>query len=144
MDEGQFESLLDQVRELHRLADEVTREKVRFDAYVRARLSWDDRNAPPLPIPQRELADQVVEVLSKPLSPRSRGSFTERSSVRKDAETLPWRSIRVTSSASRSRSPTRSSAGRKLCRRAVLTEIEPGLWFGGAPEPRPRRGSTSS
>ena len=66
MDEGQFESLLDQVRELHRIADEVAREKVRFDAYVRARLSWDDRNAPPLPQAQRELADEVVEALSKP------------------------------------------------------------------------------
>ena len=66
MDEGQFESLLDQVRDLHRRTDEITREKVRFDAHVRARLSWDDRNAPPLPPGQRDLADEVVDVLSKP------------------------------------------------------------------------------
>lgn len=66
IDEGQFESLLDQVRDLHRRTDEITREKGRFDAYVRARLSWDDRNAPPLPPGQRELADEVVDVLSKP------------------------------------------------------------------------------
>ena len=66
IDEGQFESLLDQVRDLHRRTDEITREKVRFDAHVRARLSWDDRNAPPLPPGQRDLADEVVDVLSKP------------------------------------------------------------------------------
>ena len=66
IDEGQFESLLDQVRELHRRTDEITREKVRFDAHVRARLRWDDRNAPPLPPGQRDLADEVVDVLSKP------------------------------------------------------------------------------
>ena len=65
-DEEKFESLLDQVRELHRLADEVTRERSRFDAHVQARLRWDDRNAPPLPAGQRDLADQAVEALSKP------------------------------------------------------------------------------
>ena len=41
-------------------------EKVRFDAHVRARLIWDDRKAPPLPRDQRDLADVVVDVLSKP------------------------------------------------------------------------------
>jgi hypothetical protein len=66
IDEGQFESLLDQVRDLHRRTDELTRERVRFDAYVRARLSWDDRNAPTLPAEQRDLADEVVDALSKP------------------------------------------------------------------------------
>jgi hypothetical protein len=66
MDEGQFESLLEQVRELHRRTDEITREKVRFDEHVRARLRWDDRSAPPLPPGQRDLADEVVDVLSVP------------------------------------------------------------------------------
>jgi hypothetical protein len=66
LDGEQFQSLLEQVRELHRLADEISREKVRFDEHVRARLSWDDRRAPPLPPEQRELADEVVEMLSKP------------------------------------------------------------------------------
>ena len=66
VDEEKFESLLDQVRDLHRLADEVTRERSRFDAHVQARLHWDDRNAPVLPAGQRDLADQAVEALSKP------------------------------------------------------------------------------
>ena len=66
VDDEKFESLLDQVRELHRLADEVTRERSRLDAHVQARLHWDDRNAPPLPAGQRDLADQAVEALSKP------------------------------------------------------------------------------
>jgi hypothetical protein len=65
-DDEQFQSLLEQVRELHRLADEVTRERTRIDANVRARLSWDDRNAPHLPSQQREVADEAVEALSKP------------------------------------------------------------------------------
>jgi hypothetical protein len=66
IDEGQFEPLLDQVRELHQRTDEITRERVRFDAHVRARLNWDERNAPHLPTEQRDLADEVVDVLSKP------------------------------------------------------------------------------
>ena len=61
----EFQSLLDQVRDLHRLADAVTREKTRIDENVRARLSWD-RNPPVLPSEQRKLADEVVEVLAKP------------------------------------------------------------------------------
>ncbi len=61
----EFQSLLEQVRDLHRLADEVTREKTRIDENVRARLSWD-RNPPVLPAEQRKLADEVVEVLAKP------------------------------------------------------------------------------
>ena len=44
VDDEKFQSLLDQVRELHRLADEATRERARFDAYVQARLRWADRN----------------------------------------------------------------------------------------------------
>ena len=66
VDDDHFQSLLEQVQELHRLADEISREKVRFDAHVRARLSWDDRGAPILPREQRDLADEVVDALSKP------------------------------------------------------------------------------
>jgi hypothetical protein len=64
IDDEQFQSLLEQVRDLHRLADELTRETSRIHANVRARLSWE-RDAPPLPEPQRELADEAVEILSK-------------------------------------------------------------------------------
>ena len=63
--EEEFQSLLDQVRDLHRLADELTRENTRIHANIRARLSWD-RNPPVLPPEQRKLADEVVEVLAKP------------------------------------------------------------------------------
>ena len=65
IEEEQFQSLLEQVRELHRLADEVTRESTWIHANVRARMSWD-RNPPSLPPEQRRLADEVVEVLSQP------------------------------------------------------------------------------
>jgi hypothetical protein len=61
----EFQSLLDQVRDLHRLADEVTREKTRIDENVRARLSWGS-NPPVLPAEQRKLADEVVELLARP------------------------------------------------------------------------------
>jgi HEPN domain-containing protein len=70
LDDAEFQSLLEQVRELHRLTDEVTREQRRIHENVRARLSWDERNAPPLPQVQREIADEAVEALSRPrLSP---------------------------------------------------------------------------
>lgn len=65
VDDAKFQTLLDQVRELHRLADEVTRESTRIHANVRARMSWD-RNPPSLPAEQRRLADEVVEALSNP------------------------------------------------------------------------------
>ena len=65
MDEEKFESLLDQVRDLHRVADELTRERVRLHAHVRARLTWD-RNPPSLPREQREVADQAVDALTTP------------------------------------------------------------------------------
>jgi hypothetical protein len=65
VDHVQFQSLLEQVRELHRLADELTRESTRIQANVRARLNWD-RQPPVLPPEQGKLADEVVEVLSKP------------------------------------------------------------------------------
>jgi hypothetical protein len=66
VDDTQFQSLVEQVRDLHRLADELTRDRTRLEANVRARLRWDERGAPPLPGPQREIADEAVEILSKP------------------------------------------------------------------------------
>ena len=65
VDDELFQSLLEQVRELHRVADEVTRERARIDANVRARLRWDDHHAPPLRPQQRKVADEAVEALSK-------------------------------------------------------------------------------
>jgi hypothetical protein len=65
IDDTQFQTLLDQVRELHQLADELTREKTRIHANVRDRLSWKS-NPPALPPEQTRIADEVVEVLSKP------------------------------------------------------------------------------
>jgi hypothetical protein len=58
----EFESLLEQVRGLHRLADELTYSTARFNEHLRARLNWDV-NPPSLPPEQRELADQILEVL---------------------------------------------------------------------------------
>ena len=63
IDDEQFQSLLEQVRELHHLADELTRSR-RLHENVRARLTWTD--PPPLPGEQRKLADEVVETLTKP------------------------------------------------------------------------------
>jgi hypothetical protein len=63
-DDAQFESLLEQVRELHRLADELTRSRARLDDHIRARLYWEP-NPPSLPSDQTKLADEVVDLLSK-------------------------------------------------------------------------------
>jgi SMC interacting uncharacterized protein involved in chromosome segregation len=65
IDDVQFQSLLEQVRELHQRADEITRSSTQIRANVRARLNWD-RNPPTLPPEQTELADEVVEILAKP------------------------------------------------------------------------------
>jgi hypothetical protein len=83
VDDEKFQSLLDQVRELHRLADEATRERARFDAYVQARLRWDDRNAPVLPAGQRDLADEAVDALSKPRLSSSQARQLYRAFFRK-------------------------------------------------------------
>jgi hypothetical protein len=64
MEDDVFQSLLEQVRDLHRRTDELTRSKSRIHDNVRARLSWND--PPLLPSEQRELADEVVEVLGTP------------------------------------------------------------------------------
>jgi hypothetical protein len=64
VNDAEFQSLLEQVRELHELADELA-ESTWIRANVRARLSWEP-DPPPLPPPERELADKVVEVLERP------------------------------------------------------------------------------
>jgi hypothetical protein len=64
MDEERFESLLDQVRELHRLADELTRSP-RIRDNVRARLDLTG-TAPSLPPEQRQVADEAVEAFQTP------------------------------------------------------------------------------
>jgi hypothetical protein len=63
IDDMQFQTLLEQVRELHQLADDLTRSP-RIHANVRARLNWDPE-PPLLPSEQRKIADAVVEVLEK-------------------------------------------------------------------------------
>jgi hypothetical protein len=65
VDDQEFQSLLEQVRELHQLADELAPSKTWLEATVRARLSWSP-DPVPLPPKQRELADGVVDVLGKP------------------------------------------------------------------------------
>ena len=65
IEDAQFQALLEQVRELHRLADELTRSSTRIHANVRARLTWDPQ-PPSLPPEQRKVADVVVELLEKP------------------------------------------------------------------------------
>ena len=64
MDDEMFQTLLEQVRDLHGRTDELTRSKSRIHENIRARLSWNV--APSLPDDQRLLADEVVEVLAQP------------------------------------------------------------------------------
>lgn len=64
IEDGEFQSLLQQVRELHQRADKITRSQIHTN--VRARLNWDTRNPPALPDEQRKLADDVVEILAMP------------------------------------------------------------------------------
>ena len=59
-----FESLLDQVRELHRRTDELTRSP-RLRENVRARISGRTPDAS-MPLDQREVADEVVRLLTTP------------------------------------------------------------------------------
>jgi hypothetical protein len=59
-----FQTLLEQVRELNRRTDEITRSRTKVHDNIRARLSWND--PPSLPSDQRELADKVVEALATP------------------------------------------------------------------------------
>jgi hypothetical protein len=64
IDDAVFQTLLEQVRELHRRTDEITRSKWMVQENVRARLNWND--PPSLPRDQRALADEVVEALDTP------------------------------------------------------------------------------
>jgi hypothetical protein len=65
MDDEPFQTLIEQVRDLHRRTDELNRSKAQsVHANVRARLSWN--TAPSLPEHQRDLADEIVEALSTP------------------------------------------------------------------------------
>ena len=64
IDNDVFQTLLEQVRELHRRTDQITRSKTTVHNNIRARLSWN--NPPPLPRDQRDLADEVVEALAHP------------------------------------------------------------------------------
>jgi hypothetical protein len=63
LDDVEFQSLLEQVRELHQLADDLTHSP-RLHANIRARLNWDTQ-PPALPQEQKKLADEVVKVLAK-------------------------------------------------------------------------------
>jgi hypothetical protein len=65
IDEAEFQSLLDQVRDLHRRTDELTRSQTGLHENIRAQLRWE-RNPPPLPKDQRDVAEEVVEALSQP------------------------------------------------------------------------------
>jgi hypothetical protein len=65
IDDEQFQSLLEQVRDLHRRTDALMRESSRTHEHIRARLRWD-RNPPSLPPNSRKLADEVVDALTKP------------------------------------------------------------------------------
>jgi hypothetical protein len=64
IDDEVFQTLLEQVRDLHRRTDEITRSKSRVHEHIRARLTWN--NPASLPAEQRELADEVVNVLDTP------------------------------------------------------------------------------
>jgi hypothetical protein len=64
IDDVQFQSLLEQVRELHKLADELTHSSTRIHENVRARLNWSQQ-PPVLPPEQMELADKIVELLEQ-------------------------------------------------------------------------------
>jgi hypothetical protein len=68
VDEPRFETLLEQVLDLHRRADALTRSP-RLHDHVRARLAWS-KDVPSLPREQRDVADEAVTVLeTRNLSP---------------------------------------------------------------------------
>ena len=77
IDDAEFEALLEQVRDLHRLADELTHTSALIQANVRARLNWS-HEAPPLPPDQSKIADDVVEVLEKPRLSSSQARALQR------------------------------------------------------------------
>ena len=77
IDDADFEALLEQVRELHQLADELTRSSALIQANVRARLNWS-HEAPPLPPDQSKIADEVLEALEKPRLSSSQARALQR------------------------------------------------------------------
>ena len=77
IDDTEFEALLEQVRELHQLADELTHSSALIHANVRARLNWS-HEAPPLPPDQSKVADEVVEALEKPRLSSSQARALQR------------------------------------------------------------------
>ncbi len=71
VDDAQFETLLEQVRELHELTDALTYSSTRIHANVRARLSWNHRRRSR----RNKLADEIVQLLERPASrPHKLGS----------------------------------------------------------------------
>jgi hypothetical protein len=64
LDDEVFQTLLEQVRQLHDRTEELSRSRPRIHENVRARLSWNV--APPLPDDQRRIADEVVVALDTP------------------------------------------------------------------------------
>ena len=73
-----FDSLLDQIRELHRLADELTYAKPRLHDNIRARLGRIPDRPPALPPEQQELADQAIDLLTTPRLSSSQARKLER------------------------------------------------------------------
>ena len=74
IDDEVFQTLLEQVREMHRRTDEITSSKTRMHDHIRARLSWND--PPTLPSAQRDLAGDrspVATSSTNALGPRSGG-----------------------------------------------------------------------
>ena len=64
VDDELFQTLLEQVRDLHQRTDEITRSKSRMHDHIRARLSWND--PPSIPSEQTRVADEVVAALNTP------------------------------------------------------------------------------
>ena len=65
MDDKPFQTLIEQVRDLHRRTDELNHSKARgVHESIRAQLSW--KTPASLPRDQRNLADEVVEALTTP------------------------------------------------------------------------------
>jgi len=74
IEDVQFQTLLEQVRELHRLAHELSHTP-RIHSNVRARL-YAYPHPPSLPQEQRELADEIVELIkNRRLSSRQAGQL---------------------------------------------------------------------
>jgi hypothetical protein len=65
VDDELFQTLIEQVRDLHRRTDELNRSKAQsVRESIRAQLSWKTPSS--LPRDQRNLAHEVVEALSTP------------------------------------------------------------------------------